>query len=173
MGSNNRGKARLRLAAQYKKVSNQRRDFAYKTARSIVNKYEKVVVEDLKIDNMRRNSHLSKSISDAGWGILRNALTYMAKLSEGVIASVDSRNTSQLCSRCGMIVPKTLGVRVHMCPYCGLVLDRDVNAARNILRKGIGMGCAESTPVGDSTSAERALMHVGSLNQEAHLFRGG
>ena len=72
-----------------------------------------------------------------------------------------------------MLVPKDLGVRVHMCPYCGLVLNRDVNAARNILRKGIGMVCAESTPVGDSASAEVSEMHVGSLNQEAHLFRGG
>jgi len=63
-------------------VSNQRRDFAYRTASSIVSRYEKVVVEDLKISNMVRNRHLSKSIGDAGWGILRNALTYMAKLSE-------------------------------------------------------------------------------------------
>ena len=138
-----------------------------------MNRYEKVVVEDLKIDNMRRNRHLSKSIGDAGWGLLRGALTYMAKLSEGVIASVDPRNTSQLCSGCGEYVPKTLDVRVHICPFCGLVLSRDVNAARVILRKGIGMVRAESTPVGDSTSAEVSVMHVGSLNQEAHLYELG
>ena len=120
-------------------MSNQRRGFAYRTASSIVSRYEKVVVEDLKISNMVRNRHLSKSISDAGWGLLRGALTYMAKLSEGVMVLVDPKYTSQLCSWCGEIVPKTLDVRVHMCPYCGLVLDRDVNAARNILRKGIGM----------------------------------
>ncbi len=77
MGSHNRGKARVQLAAQYERVTNQRRDFAYKTARSIVNRYENVVVEDLKICNMVRNRHLSKSIGDAGWGILRNALIYM------------------------------------------------------------------------------------------------
>jgi putative transposase len=161
------------LAAQYERVSNQRRDFAYKTARSIVNRYEKVVVEDLKISNMIRNRHLSKSIGDAGWGILRNALIYMAKLSEGVMAFVDPRDTSQLCSGCGKLVPKTLGERVHRCPCCGLVLDRDVNAARVILRKGIGMVRAESTPVGDSASAEGSVMQVGLMNQEAHLFRGG
>ena len=57
--------------------------------------------------------------------------------------------------------------------YCGLVLDRDVNAARNTLRKGIGMVRAESKPVRDSTTEEKPVMHVGSLNQEAHLFRGG
>jgi putative transposase len=88
MGSNNRGKARVQLAIQCERVANQRRDFAYKTARSIVNRYEKVVVEDLKISNMVRNRHLSKSIGDAGWGLLRDALTYVARLSEGVLASV-------------------------------------------------------------------------------------
>jgi putative transposase len=175
IGSNNRGKARLRLAVQYERVANQRRDFAYKAARSIVNKYEKVVVEDLKIDNMRRNRHLSKSIGDAGWGILRDALTYMAELSEGVMAFVDPRFTSQLCSGCGSIVSKALADRVHVCPRCGLVLDRDVNAARVILLRGIGMVRAESTSVGDSASAEGVVpvMHVGSVNQEARLFRGG
>jgi transposase len=99
----------------------------------------------------------------------------MAKLSEGVMVLIDPRFTSQLCSGCGEIVPKTLDVKVHMCPYCGLVLNRDVNASRNILRKRIGMVCADFTPVGDSTSTEGVIpvMHVGSLNQEALLFRGG
>ena len=174
-GSSNWAKARVQLAVGYEKVSNQRRDFAYKAARSIVNKYEKIVVEDLRIDNMRRNRCLSKSIGDAGWGMLRNALTYMAERSEGVMVFVDPRYTSQLCSGCGELVRKDLDVRVHICPRCGLVLDRDVNAARNILLRGIGMGHTESKPVGDLASAEGVIpvMHVGSVNQEAHLFRGG
>jgi putative transposase len=140
-----------------------------------VNKYEKIVVEDLRIDNMRRNRCLSKSIGDAGWGMLRNALTYMAERSEGVMVFVDPRYTSQLCSGCGEYVSKDLVERVHVCPCCGLVLDRDVNAARNILLRGIGMGHTESKPVGDLASAEGVIpvMHVGSVNQEAHLFRGG
>lgn len=175
-GSNNRGKARLQLAVQYERVTNQRRDFAYKTARSIVNRYEKIVVEDLKIDNMRRNRHLSKSVGDAGWGILRNALTYMARMSEGVIAFVDPRNTSQLCSGCGELVPKTLDERVHVCPNCGLVLDRDVNAARVILKRGleIGLGQPEYTPVGEATTTSLSVgMQAASMNQEAPLLRGG
>ncbi len=153
-GSNNRDRARIQLAVQYERVANQRRDFAYKTARSIVNRYEKIVVEDLKIGNMVRNRHLSKSIGDAGWGLLRNALTYMAGLSEGVMAFVDPRGTSQLCSGCGVSVPKTLDVRVHTCPICGLVLDRDVNAARVVLLRGIGMVRAESKPVGEVTATQ-------------------
>jgi putative transposase len=162
-GSKNRGKARLQLAVQYERVANRRRDFVYKTARGIVNRYEMIVVEDLKIDSMKRNRHLSK------------ALTYMASLSEGVMVFVDPRYASQLCSGCGSLVPKTLVDRVHVCPHCGLVLDRDVNAARFILRKGIGLEQPESTPFGDSASAEGVIpvMQAESMNQEAQLFRGG
>ncbi|MCX6656458.1 MAG: transposase [Candidatus Bathyarchaeota archaeon] len=88
-GSRNREKARRRVASACERVANQRRDFSYKTARSIVNRYERIILEDLKICNMSKSRHLSKSIADAGWGILRNALTYMASLSEGVTAFVD------------------------------------------------------------------------------------
>jgi putative transposase len=174
VGSSNRGRARVQLAAQYERVANQRRDYAYKTARCIVNRYEKIVVEDLKIDNMRRNRHLSKSIGDAGWGVLRNALTYMAGLSEGVMVFVDPRYTSQLCSGCGELVPKDLAVSVHICPHCGLVLDRDVNAARVVLLRGIGLERPESTPVGEVAAAYLSVdVQVASVKQEAHLFRGG
>jgi putative transposase len=173
-GSRNREKARLRVASVCEKVANQRRDYAYKTARSIVDRYERVYVEDLKIANMVKDRRLGKSIGDAGWGMLRNALTYMAKMSEGVTAFVNPRDTSQLCSGCGERVEKDLAVRVHVCPYCGLVLDRDVNAARNILRKGIGLEQAEYTPVGEVTATQPSEVgQVASVSQEAHLFRGG
>ena len=174
VGSSNWGRARVQLAVGYERVANQRRDYTYKAARMIVNRYEKIVVEDLKVSNMVRNRHLSKSIGDAGWRLLRNALTYMAGLSEGVMVFVDPRGTSQLCSECGEYVPKDLVVRVHVCPRCGLVLDRDVNAARVILLRGIGLERPESTPVGDSASAEdKPVRQAGSVNQEAHLFKGG
>ena len=173
-GSKNRAKARVRLARVYEKAMDGRKDFAYKTARSIVNRYERIVVEDLRIDNMRRNRCLSKSIGDAGWGLLRGALIYMAERSEGVIVLVDPKNTSQLCSGCGSLVSKNLSERVHRCPVCGLVLDRDVNASRNILRKGIPLEQRDSKPVEiQSLPSESSVWHVGSLNQEAHLFRGG
>jgi putative transposase len=175
LGSRNRERARIILSRAYEGVANQRRDFLNKIARGIVNRYERVYIEDLEIDNLRRNRRLSKSIGDAGWRILRHSLIYMAQRSLGVTVCVDSRNTSQLCSGCGEVVPKDLAERTHACPHCGLVLDRDVNAARVILRKGIGMECAESTPVGDSASTEGAIpvTQVGLMNQEAHLFRGG
>ena len=119
---------------------------------------------------MVRNRHLSKSIYDAGWGMLRNALTYMAKMSEGVMAFVDPRNTSQLCSGCGEMVSKPLSERTHRCHVCGLVLDRDVNAARNILHRGleIGLEQAEYTPVGEVAATQpSAVEQVVSMNQEA------
>jgi IS605 OrfB family transposase len=158
------------------KVANQRRDYAYKTARMIVNRYERVYVEDLKITNMVKNRRLGKSIGDAGWGMLRNALTYMAERSEGVTAFVNPRNTSQLCSRCGAYVRKDLSMRVHRCPVCGLTIDRDVNAALNVLKRGleIGLEQAEYTPEGEATTTQLSVVEqAASMSQEAHLFRGG
>jgi putative transposase len=172
MRSKNREKARIVVAKLSGKVANQRRDFLSKIARGIVNKYEKVYIEDLETANLKRNKHLSKSIGDAGWRILRHTLTYMAQRSLGVMVCVAPQYTSQLCSGCGELVPKDLAERIHVCPHCGLVLDRDVNAARVILRKGIGLEQAESTPVGDSASTEETVMQAESMNQEATLLVG-
>jgi putative transposase len=175
-GSRNREKARRRVASVCERVANQRRDYAYKTARSIVNRYERVYVEDLKVQNMMRSRRLSKSLGDAGWGMLRNALTYMAERSEGVTAFVNPRGTSQTCSGCGAYVEKDLSVRTHRCPGCGLTIDRDVNAALNVLKRGleIGLEQAEYTPVGEVTATQLGEAgQVASVSQEAHLFRGG
>ena len=174
-GSRNREKARRRVASVCERVANQRRDYAYKTARMIVDRYERVYVEDLKIANMVRSNRLSKSIGDAGWGILRNALTYMAERSEGVTAFVNPRGTSQTCSGCGAYVEKDLSMRVHRCPECGLTIDRDVNAARNILKRGleIGLERAEYTPVGEVTATQLSVVEqAASMNQEATLLVG-
>jgi len=131
----------------------------------IVDRYDKVYLEDLRVDNMMRNCKLSKSIGDAGWGMLRSALTYMAQRSLGVIALVHPMNTSQLCSGCGELVPKPLSERTHRCPFCGLVLDRDINAARNMLRKGIGLEQAEYTPEGEATTTQLSVVEqAASMN---------
>ena len=125
---------------------------------------------------LRRLRVRGKSIGDAGWGMLRNALTYMAERSEGVTAFVNPRGTSQTCSGCGAYVKKDLSMRVHRCPECGLTIDRDVNAARNMLKRGLGIGLerAEYTPVGEMTATQLSEAgQVASVSQEAHLFRGG
>ena len=104
------------------------------------------------------------------------ALTYMARLSEGVTAFVDPRDTSQICSGCGGRVGKSLCERMHRCLACGLVLDRDVNAARNVLKRGleIGWGPPEYTPVGEgAATCLSGDAQAASMNQEAHDFSHG
>jgi putative transposase len=134
-GSKNRAKARLKLARQHEKVRNQRRDFRHKVSNRLVWRYGKIVVEDLQIQNMVKNHNLAKSISDAGWGGFLAMLTYKAESAGRLVEKVPPHGTTQKCSRCGNVVPKDLSVRVHACPYCGLVMDRDHNAAINILQR--------------------------------------
>ena len=96
-----------------------------------------IAFENLHIHNMLQNHCLAKSISDAAWYQLIVYTTYKAGNAGRVVVSVDSRNTSKQCSRCGSLVEKSLSVRVHVCPVCGLVMDRDENAANNNLRLGL------------------------------------
>ena len=87
---------------------------------------------------MVKNTHLTKSIKDAAWRTFFNLLSYKAEEAGKSVVKVNPKNTSQMCSKCGRLVKKALSVRVHKCPHCGLVLDRDLNAAKNIVHKGRG-----------------------------------
>ncbi len=131
-GGKRRRKAVRELANAYEKISNQRSDFCHKLANDLVENNDLIAVEDLKIKNMVRNRYLAKSISDAGWGQFLNILSAKAEYAGRTVVKVDPKQTSQLCSGCGAVVKKVLSVRVHRCS-CGLTLDRDHNAARNIL----------------------------------------
>jgi len=135
-GSNRRRKAVRQLALAYEKTRNQRLDFQHKLANELIQNHDLIAVEDLTIKNMVRNHHLAKSISDAGWGQFLNILSAKAEYAGRTVVKVDPKQTSQLCSGCGAIVKKALSVRVHRCP-CGLTLDRDHNAARNILARAL------------------------------------
>ena len=106
-------------------------------------------MENLRIQNMLKNHRLARVISEQGWGMLIRQLEYKAARAGLRFVKVDPRNTSQECSGCGEIVPKKLNVRVHACPHCGLVLDRDENAAINILRRAVFGDTAEvnSNPI--------------------------
>lgn len=128
-GSKNRAKARLRLAKVHEKIRHQRQDYLHKVSSYLVWKYGKVVVEDLKIQNMLKNHRLAKSIADAGWGYLFSMLSYKAESAGREYVRVIAYGSSQECSNCGAIVKKDLAQRVHRCPSCKLVLDRDHNAA--------------------------------------------
>ncbi|MDO9517001.1 MAG: transposase [Methanosarcinaceae archaeon] len=132
-GSNNRDKQRIKVGKLHRTIRNQRLDFAHKVSRELVNVYDLIVFEKLQIQNMVKNHHLAKSISDAGWDQLIQLTKHKAEYACKVVKLVDPKNTTQNCSSCGIKVPKSLSVRTHKCPYCGLELDRDVNAAINIL----------------------------------------
>jgi putative transposase len=147
-GSQNRKEARVLLAKAHEKVYNQRYDFAHKTANYYVSKYNEIYVEDLNIRNMVKNRHIAKSISDAAWGTFFDCLTYKAEEAGRQITKVNPRKTSQNCSQCGALVPKTLSVRVHYCPTCGVTLDRDLNAAINIKALGQRVQALTSTIAG-------------------------
>jgi putative transposase len=129
----NRKKAIKRLAKGYLKVHRQRQDFARKTARALIMSSDMIAYEDLQIVNMVRNHRLAKSISDASWGLFLSWIRYYGVLADIPIVAVPARFTTQECSGCGQPVQKSLSQRTHLCPSCGLVLDRDWNAARNIL----------------------------------------
>ncbi len=134
--SSGRKEARLLVAKAHEKVTNQRKDFLHKVANNYIEKYNVIAVENLNIGGMVKNRHLSKSIADAGWGIFFDLLSYKAEEAGRIVIKVNPNGTSQICSQCGEKVPKKLSVRVHNCPHCGLILDRDENASRNILALG-------------------------------------
>ena len=153
-GSANRRKAIKRLARKHLQVSRQRKDFAVKTARCVVRSNDLIAYEDLQVRNMVKNHKLAKSISDASWSMFRNWVEYFGKVFSKVTVAVPPHYTSQNCSTCGTLVKKSLSERTHQCSHCGTVLDRDHNAALNILAIGLNrVGHTQiSTPVESSTS---------------------
>ena len=132
-GSNRRRKAVKLLARQHEKVSNQRKDVAHKVSTKLIQENDMVAHEDLQIKNMVKNHNLAKSIHDAAWNKLFQFLAYKASDAGRLIVPVSPYQTSQICSGCGEIVKKKLSQRWHNCPHCGLSIQRDVNAAINIL----------------------------------------
>lgn len=152
-GSANRRKAITRLARLHEHIDNQRRDFWHKVTRQLVSTYGALALEDLPLGFMLQNDTLALAAHDIGLGMFRELLDYKAVEAGVEVSAVNPRNTSQLCSGCGCAVPKALSVRIHVCPECGLTLDRDVNAARNILALG-RRAWALTWPVGACVAQE-------------------
>jgi len=123
----------------HQRIANRRADFAHKLSRRLVNEFQVLAFEDLDIQDMQDGNWrgMNKSISDAAWGQLVKYTAYKAEWAGRSVVKVDPRNTTQMCSRCGRIVPKDLSVRIHSCPYCHLEIDRDLNASLNILARGL------------------------------------
>ena len=161
-GSQNRKKAQRKVARLHGKVARRRREFIHQLSCAMVFLYGLIGAEDLQIKNMTRSARgtrekpgrnvrqkagLNRSILDAAFGELLRQLAYKAEEAGGRLVQVAPNGTSQRCSECGTLVPKMLAVRVHECPACGLVLDRDVNAARNILSLALSKAGREPSEV--------------------------
>jgi putative transposase len=130
-------RAKNRLARKHLQVSRQRKAHAIDKARGVMMSNDFVAYEDLQVSNMVKNRSLAKSISDASWYQFRVWLEYYGKVFGKVTVAVAPQWTSQDCSGCGTRVKKALSTRTHVCPKCGHIQDRDENAARNILQKGL------------------------------------
>ncbi|MDP2211179.1 MAG: transposase [Candidatus Aquicultor sp.] len=138
-GTPERLRSRKVVGRIHERVANRRKDFAHKLSRRLVNDFALIAFENLDIKDMQDGNFrsMNKSIADAAWSQLVSYTTYKAENAGCRVVLVDPRNTSKACSRCSSIVPKALNIRTHNCPICGLVLDRDENAAINILRLGL------------------------------------
>lgn len=156
-GGNCRRKATVQVARLHERIANQRHDFWHKTTRQLVDTYSLIALENLTLKFMTANHHLALSAHDAGLGKFQQLLAYKAESAGVQVVTVNPAYTSQACSGCGVIVEKNLSVRVHHCPDCGLTLDRDVNAAVNILRLAVKPARAGRSGLNVGVYAERAL----------------
>ena len=136
-GSANRRKAKAKVAKISRDVQNHRDEFLHQVSRKLVDSADLIVFENLNISGMLKNHHLAKHIQDRAWGKLIQFTQSKAAKAGKIVELVDARYTSQKCSQCGLIVPKTLADRVHLCPNCGLEMDRDINASLNIRTLGL------------------------------------
>ena len=139
-GSKCREKARIKVARLHEHISNQRKDMLHKLSTELIRQNDVICIEDLAPKNMVKNHRLAKSISDASWGEFRRQLTYKANWYGKKLVVIDRfYPSSQLCSVCGAqwSGTKDLSVRKWTCPTCGIVHDRDINAAKNILNEGL------------------------------------
>ena len=136
-GSNNRKKAKIKVAKLHEKISNQRKDMLHKISTQLINENQVIVIEDLKVSNMIKNHKLAKSIADASWSEFRRMLEYKAKwYGREIIIAPSNYASSQLCSNCGNKSSQTkdLSCRTYICPVCGMIMDRDINASKNLLK---------------------------------------
>lgn len=167
-GSENYQKQANKVAKIHQRIQRQRKDFNYKTAHFLVRQYDLIAVEDLNIKGLAR-THWGKSILDAAWGSFITILEAVAVIRGVRVVKVNPNNTSQDCSGCGVKVKKDLSIRWHSCPHCHTELDRDINAAINILKRAI----EDLKAVGLIVSACGGLEITRPLKQEAKEMLAG
>src|ERR671933_118272 len=181
IGSANRRKAVNRLGRVHLEISRQREEHAKRVARCVIQSNDLVAYEDLRIKNLVKNHCLAKSINDAGWYQFRKWLEYFGVKEGRITVAVNPAYTSQKCSSCGTLIKKSLSTRTHICG-CGFVLDRDWNAAINILELAlsttghVGTWVIDPNASGDSTATLVGAIlpeQVGSLNEESPWLEPG
>ena len=174
-GSANRRRAINKLGRVHLKISRQREEHAKRVARCVIQSNDLVAYEDLRIKNLVKNHCLAKSINDAGWYQFRKWLEHFGGKFGRITVAVNPAYTSQECSSCGTLVKKSLSTRTHVCE-CGFVLDRDWNAAINILKLAlsttghVGTWVIDPNASGDSASTlvgAILLEQAGSMNEES------
>ena len=135
-GSHSRRKAIARVTKIHARIFNQRQHFHHKISHLLINRFGVIVVENLNIKGLAKGM-FAKQVIDAGWGSFLDKIQYKAENAGREFVRVNPNGTSQICSSCDEKVPKSLNARVHQCEKCGLVINRDINAAKNILRLGL------------------------------------
>jgi putative transposase len=147
-GSNRRMKARTQLARHHAATARIRSNFLHQASARLIRDYDVIAVEALNVGGMARSA-LARDVYDASWAKFLSMLRYKAERAGVRLVEVDARGSSQECSECGTRVEKKLGDRWHDCPHCGISIDRDLNAARNILyRAGVGPGLRNAASCG-------------------------
>ena len=138
-GTPEKRKAKKVVSRIHERIAARRHDFAHQETRKLVNEFGIIAVERLQVKEIMDGNcrSMNRSIADVAWAQFRQYIKYKAEDAGRMYVEVDPRGTTQRCSRCQTIVPKDLSVRIHSCPICGLVLDRDLNASFNILALGL------------------------------------
>lgn len=172
-GSNNRRKLRDRLDKIHERINNQRADFLHKLSRIYVNSHDVICIENLDVKGLIEKGHNKakhRNIHDASWSRFAFMLSYKAESAGKKLIKVDPRDTTQMCSNCGTIVPKDESIRLHNCPHCGLSCSRDYNSSRNILIAGMEQPVE---PIEPKPLYHISVMQVLVMKWEALAFRPG
>ena len=167
--SKSREKARIKLAIQYQKVTNQRTNYLHQVSTKLIDDNQMIVLEDLSVKNMVKNHKLAQAISDVSWGSLVVMLKYKGAWHKRDIIQIDRwYPSSKTCSECHYLMPKMdLSIREWQCPECGSKHNRDVNAAKNILKQGINIKSGLGTTSDSKQKPKEApAMLAGSMNSE-------
>lgn len=168
-------KAKAANRRHHGKVVARRNDYLHKLSHRLVHEYSHIAIEALNIKGLSRGM-LAKEVLSASWAKFFNMLWYKAESAGTIVEGVNPSGTSQTCSVCGSLVPKTLSVRWHACPHCGYAADRDVNAAQNILARasfmgpGVGLGALSKSDVKGMACARSYQLKLKTTHQPRQGF---